>query len=64
MNVFIRELLEERERADSKCSQLERKYTEMMNQICGVLRIEEFTLETCSIEDISRTVSINTLTTI
>ena len=55
---FYRELLEEREKAESKCSQFERKYAEMMSQISSVLRIEENTLEYSSIEELTRSVSL------
>lgn len=54
----IRQLLEERENAESKSIHIERKYSEMMSQISSVLRIEECTsLSSASIEDLTRNIT-------
>ncbi|XP_071164540.1 coiled-coil domain-containing protein 170-like [Mytilus edulis] len=57
LEARIRELLESREGADFRCSQVDRKYSELMRQISSVLRIEEYSFESLSVDDISRGVT-------
>lgn len=53
----IRILLEERESAESKFSQTDRRYNEMISQIAGVLRLENCSVECVTMDDLTRNIT-------